>query len=467
MIFKRGSYQVSRMEATGLRRVNTLTQSKRWHNGSKILRRQPKWQRIEMNTSKPKTKERNRTAVSHIPLSPKVTMTNRLRLKERLIAYCYFESLCAQQKQIMDAINDIRASRSDSATPVRPYLEQATPVTSQQSDSAQTPFTASSKSKARIDFRQYKISEILKSAQVTFAAYFLEIDVHHDLGQVQDWRSNLSKDMNLSPQAAKSIADWFGAKNATMLYIRSNNRAQKAINPTTGLSANIVTASRMARIPTLYFFCRFHLLSRGSDKPAVMILMSMIQQALEWLEEFDPNIELKENDFSQKRFDQAVNSAKGVWKLFEDVIGLLPTSPVIICDLLESYDAFDSEIRRLLGRFMSLIPSLNDEDEDEERKENEDEVGPKTMNSAYKILITSKRISSLLDEEIPDDITVNIRDMGKGRRQRGKTKQWLESAAAGSSNYNVNDSDSDSDSDSSEIPSTNGTGNDDSDDAVD
>ena len=48
------------------------------------------------------------------------------------------------------------------------------------------------------------------------------------------------------------------------------------------------------------------------------------------------------------------------------MIGLLPKSPVIVCDLLKSYDSYDSEI----GRFMSLVPSLNDDDDKDDDKAN-------------------------------------------------------------------------------------------------
>ena len=64
------------------------------------------------------------------------------------------------------------------------------------------------------------------------------------------------------------------------------------------------------------------------------------------------------------------------------------------------------------------------------------------VNSAYKMLVTSKRISSLLGEEIPSDITVNIRYASKGHRPRGNTKQWLALMATGSSNVDTNDSES-------------------------
>jgi hypothetical protein len=282
------------------------------------------------------------------------------------------------------------------------------------------------------------IEELLEAARTHFSATIANISPTQDLGVIRLWRSNLAK-FKLPPQASTKIQNWLLSSTADMLWIRGSNRSRGSVNPLSKLSANLISAAQLAGLPTLYFFCGLNL-GVGEERnksPTSAILMVLVAQALEWLKNFDGDSHTSDKSISVERFKAASKSEKKLWELFVDVIGLLPKLPLILIDLLEVYDEDEYELEQLIQRLVSLVPRDEfSEDEDEDRDADADDSdqdgkGAVATPKLAKILVTSKRVSLLLEEQIPQRFKLEVNSMKKGKGRRGfSVREWEEATSS-------------------------------------
>jgi hypothetical protein len=256
-------------------------------------------------------------------------------------------------------------------------------------------------------------TSFLPIAQNVFGDQIAGIDVNEDLRRVQSWHCD---NPYITPKTADRISDWLKSADASMIWIRGHIRSQRLSNSISGLAANLISAAQLSQTPVLFFFCGLNIRVGRSARPTFEILMSLVLQALKWPKELESRKSNAEEipSFSKDRILKARSSLKELWALFKEALELLPQPPMIVIDLLDAYHSYETEIARLIERLVGLVPDFGTGERGEHQQR------------AYKILVTSKGYSAVLEDEIPEEAVVDIAGPTKrlGRGRMGMGQRW-------------------------------------------
>jgi hypothetical protein len=208
-----------------------------------------------------------------------------------------------------------------------------------------------------------------------------------------------------------------------MLWLRGSILQSPLMNPITKLTANIISAAQLVKLPVLYYFCGFHPCSGRSKRPTITILTSLVLQALEWREEFDSDYDSGREGtssqlFTQERISEAV-TFDSIWDLFVDVMKLLSRPPVIVIDLIDIYHRYGDDLHDLIDSLATLVPDLGSG-----INEAEEIVPADGVRRTCQILITSKRTCTVLDKIIPKQVRVDVIDSPRWRGS-SNTERYL------------------------------------------
>lgn len=194
---------------------------------------------------------------------------------------------------------------------------------------------------------------------LTIRARLLARQVYADSLGVLDEQRDLQKVLRCrrvrdgaTANVQERVSRWMIIPEQRSLWISCGSRSSHQIESVSIVSANIVLAAQRARLPVFYHFCSLNIGSTEDFSRMNAMLMSLIVQALDWLEDVVSFKDYKREEIL--RTTEAIRTSmdsedlpESLCCVFRDTVAMFVEPPLLILDVLDRYQD-DPEFDTLL-----------------------------------------------------------------------------------------------------------------------